>query len=196
MKNKMLTKTLLSGIGLVISLLFAASVSAHCDSFDGPIIPEAQEALKNGEVQPLLKWVEPQHEAEITAAFERARNVSEQSPAAKDLAETWFLETFVRLHREGEGAAYTGLKPAGVMPAFYQRADAALDEGSVNKLADDIGNTIAQEIRDRFAVAHALQKDAEKSTDDGRKFVAAYVDYFHFIEALHYVLDAEHHDHH
>lgn len=196
MKNKALKSTLLTGIGLVMYLLFAASASAHCDSFDGPIIPEAQEALKNGEVQPLLKWVEPEHEKEIIAAFERARNVSEQSPAAKDLAETWFLETFVRLHREGEGAAYTGLKPEGVMPDFYQRADAALAEGSVNKLADDIGNTIAQEIRDRFAIAHALQKDAEKSTDDGRKFVVAYVDYFHFIEALHHVLDADHHDHH
>src|SRR5690625_4929391 len=65
------------------------------------------------------------------------------------------------------------------MPAFYQKADAALEEGSVKKLADDVGNTIAQEIRDRFAAAHALKKDADKSTEDGRKYVAAYVDYFH-----------------
>lgn len=196
MKSNSWMKTLLPSVGLAICLLFSASASAHCDSFDGPIIPEALEALENGEVQPLLKWVEPEHEEEIIAAFERARNVSAQAPVAKDLAETWFLETFVRLHREGEGAAFTGLKPAGVMPAFYQKADAALEEGSVKKLADDVGNTIAQEIRDRFAAAHALKKEADKSTEDGRKYVAAYVDYFHFIEALHHVLEADHHHHH
>src|SRR5690554_889846 len=173
MRSKPLVRVFLSGLGLTTLLLFSGLASAHCDSFDGPIIPEALEALDKGQVKPLLKWVEPEHEKEIIAAFDRARHVAEQSPAAKDLAETWFLETFVRLHREGEGAAYTGLKPAGVMPAFYQRADAALEEGSVNKLADDIGNTIAQEIRDRFAIAHALKNDADKSTEDGRKFVVA-----------------------
>jgi len=173
-----------------------STAGAHCDSYDGPIIPQAQEALETGDVQPLLKWVEPEHEAAIVAAFDRARSVSEESPAAKDLAELWFLETFVRLHREGEGATYTGLKPAGVMPDFYQHADAALAEGSVDKLADEVGNTIAQEVRDRFAVAHELQASANKSTEDGRKFVKAYVDYFHFIEALHYVLEADHHQHH
>src|SRR5690625_5051730 len=95
-----MTITLLLSVGFSICLLFSASATAHCDSSDGPIIPEALEALENGEVQPLLKWVEPEHEEEIIAALDRARNVSAQAPVAKDLAETWFLETFVRLHRD------------------------------------------------------------------------------------------------
>src|SRR5690625_1510883 len=79
MKSNSWMKTLLPSVGLAICLLFSASASAHCDSFDGPIIPEALEALEDGEVQPLLKWVEPEHEEEIIAAFERARNVSAQA---------------------------------------------------------------------------------------------------------------------
>lgn len=196
MKSKVRIKTFLSGIALATSLLFTASASAHCDSFDGPIIPAAQEALRDGDVQPILMWVEPQHEAEIIAAFERAMSVADESEAAKEMGELWFLETFVRLHREGEGAAYTGLKPSGSMPYFYQQADAALANGSVDALADDIGDTIAEEIRHRFAVAHELQQSAAESTEAGREFVASYVDYFHFIEALHHVLEADHHQHH
>ncbi len=185
------------GAGLLSCVLLAPAANAHCDSYDGPIIPEAQMALHKGDVQPLLKWVEPEHETELKAAFERARSVSsDATEEARELAELWFLETFVRLHREGEGAPYTGLKPAGSMPEFYLQADAALAEGSVAELADEIGNTIAQEIRDRFDVAYELAQTADDSVEDGRKFVAAYVNYFHFIEALHHVLEADHHQHH
>ena len=35
------------------------------------------------------------------------------SAEARELADRYFFETLVRIHRAGEGAPYTGLKPAG-----------------------------------------------------------------------------------
>lgn len=196
MMMRKIKKTMIAGGGLAVALLFPVALNAHCDSFDGPIIPDAQAALRSGDVSPILKWVEPDHESEIITAFERARNVAEDAPAAKELAELWFLETFVRLHREGEGAPYTGLKPAGSMLPIIGRADAALEQGSADDLADYLGHAIAQEIRQRFAKANRLQETADESSEAGREFVAAYVDYVHFVEALHGVLHTDDHHHH
>ena len=188
---KTLKKTIIVGASLAAVPFFSASLSAHCDSFDGPIIPVAQEALRTGDVQPILMWVEPEHENEVKEAFERARAVAKDAPAAKELVELWFLETFVRIHREGEGAAYTGLKPAGSMNPFYMEADAALDHGSVDELAQKAGKEVTDEIRERFAKAKQLKESAEESTEAGREYVEAYVGYMHFIEELHALLSGE-----
>lgn len=184
-------KIILAGVSLAVAPFLSVSLFAHCDSFEGPIIPEAQVALRTGDVQPLLKWVEPEHETEITEAFERARSVAKDAPAAKELADLWFLETFVRVHREGEGAPYTGLKPVGAMDPFYMQADAALAQDSVDELAEQVGNAVASQIRERFAKANHLQESAEESTKAGREFVEAYVEYMHFIEAVHGLLSGE-----
>lgn len=185
---KKINKLILAGAGLAAAPFLTLSVSAHCDSYEGPIIPVAQEALRTGDLQPLLKWVGPEHETDIKKAFKRARGVAKDGPAAKELAELWFLETFVRIHREGEGAPYTGLKPAGSMDPFYKEADAALDQGSVEEVAKAVANDVAKEIRERFDKAKSLQKSAEESPEAGRKFVAAYVEYMHFLEAVHGLL--------
>src|SRR5690625_6761507 len=97
MKSNSWMKTLLPSVGLAICLLFGASASAHCDSFDGPIIPEALEALEDGEVQPLLRWVEPEREEEIMAALERASVVAAHDPGVRDVAGMWLLEAVVSL---------------------------------------------------------------------------------------------------
>ena len=83
---------------------------AHCDSLDGPVILEAKEALYRGDVAPVLKWVRPVDEGEITSAFLRTLAVRAQGDAARELADLYFFETLVRVHRAGEGAPYTGLK--------------------------------------------------------------------------------------
>lgn len=186
---KKFNRLLLVGAGLAAAPFFALSASAHCDSYEGPIIPVAQEALRTGDVEPLLKWVDADHEAEIQEAFKRARDAAKDAPAAKELVELWFLETFVRIHREGEGAPYTGLKPAGSMDPFYKQADEALLHDSVDELAKEIGNAVTEEVRKRFGEAKKLQASAEESPEAGRKFVAAYVEYMHFLEAVHGLLN-------
>ncbi len=188
MKN--ITKLILAGASFAAAPFLTLSVSAHCDSYEGPIIPVAQEALRTGDVKPLLKWVGPEHETEIKNAFKRTRGVAKDAPAAKELVELWFLETFVRIHREGEGAPYTGLKAAGTMDSFYKDADVALDQGSVDEVAKHVANGVAEEIHKRFAKAKSLQKSAEESPEAGRKFVAAYVEYMHFLEAVHGILNS------
>ncbi len=171
------------------SLSINASVArAHCDTMDGPVVTAAQAALAKGDVTPVLKWVKSEHEAEIRAAFDRALAVRKLSPEAKELADRYFFETLVRVHREGEGAPYEGLKPAGseVSPAILG-ADRALEEGSVDSLAKMVSKDVEAGIRERFVRAQELKAKSETSVDAGRDFVAAYVEFIHYVERVHAV---------
>ena len=98
---------------LPVTFLPAARVLAHCDTMDGPVIAAARVALEKGDVLPVLKWIRPEDEQEIRAAFSRTISVRAGGPEARALADTWFFETLVRVHRAGEGAPYAGLAPAG-----------------------------------------------------------------------------------
>ena len=181
MKNRL--KLFVSTLALGL-FAFSIQASAHCDALDGPIIGEARAAFSAGDVTPTLKWVMPEHEQEIRDAFQQAHAVAAEDEAYA-LAELWFLETLIRVHREGEGAAYTGLKPAGEIDPAVGLADAALVEGSADALADRIGTAVTQEIQKRFEKASALQAKAADNVDAGREFVHAYVEYVHFVEAVH-----------
>jgi hypothetical protein len=87
-------------------------VNAHCDTLSGPVVLTAKAALEKGDVTPVLKWVKKEDEKEIREAFARTLAVRKQSTDARELADTYFFETLVRIHRAGEGAPYTGLKAA------------------------------------------------------------------------------------
>ncbi len=164
-------------------------VFAHCDTMDGPVVKAAKIALEKGDVTPILKWVKNEYEPEIRAVFKRTLMVRSKGPEAKELADMYFFETLVRLHRAGESAPYTGLKPAGadLDPAVVQ-ADKALDRGSVEDLVKLVTDTVAKGIRQRFVHAVEKMKHAEERIEAGRKFVEAYVEFVHYVERLH--LDA------
>lgn len=166
---------------------------AHCDALDGPVVTEARQALRDGDVQSLLKWVSPEREQEIKGAFAKATAVAEESAAARELAELWFLETLVRVHREGEGAPFTGLKPAGTINPAVQLADRALEDGSVDTLADRVGETVSAHIRARFHEAAERRKSAAESPEAGRAFVESYVNYVHLLESIHRIVQHQHH---
>ena len=99
----------------VIAIGFVAvrAASAHCDGFDGPVVKAAQKALQTADVNQVLIWVQPQDEDEIKTAFEETLAVRQLNPQAQAFADRYFFETLVRIHRAGENAPYTGLKPAG-----------------------------------------------------------------------------------
>ena len=61
----------------------------------------------------MLAWVQADDEAAIREVFQKARAVRKLGGKAAEIADTWFFETIVRVHRSGEGAPYTGLKAAG-----------------------------------------------------------------------------------
>jgi hypothetical protein len=168
--------------GLV--LLLPQMASAHCDSLDGPVVNDARTALEKGEIAQVLKWVQPEHEETIRQAFAQTRKVRSLSPEAKALADRYFFETVVRVQWEGEGAAYTGLKPAGMIAAPIAKADAALANGSVEQLADTISAHVGHALRERFTRAQAARQLADKNVQAGREFVEAYVQYVHFVEGI------------
>jgi hypothetical protein len=157
---------------------------------DGPVVKDARRALEKGDVTPVLKWIDKKHEGEVQEAFRRALAVRKMGPEAKELADRFFFETVVRLHRAGEGAPYTGLKSAGAdLDPAVAGADKALETGSVDALVKLITEDAAAGLRRRFAEALEKKKHADKSVEAGREFVEAYVDFVHYVEKLH--LDAE-----
>lgn len=100
---------------------------AHCDTLDGPVVQTARESLEKSDITPVLKWVQVKDEKEIRAAFDKALAVRAMGPEAKELADMYFFETLVRIHRAGEGAPYTGLKPGAAVDPAVALADKALE---------------------------------------------------------------------
>ncbi|HQQ76236.1 MAG TPA: DUF6448 family protein [Thermoanaerobaculia bacterium] len=167
-----------------LAVLFPGRAAAHCDSVDGPVVTDARAALEKGDVTPVLKWVAPEGEKEIRAAFGRAVAVRKLGPDARELADTSFYETLVRVHRAGEGAPYTGLKPAGSVEPAIAKADAALAAGSADDFARLIAAHAADGLKTRFARVVEAKKHAGESVAKGREYVAAYVDYVHWVEGV------------
>lgn len=175
-------------IAAAMASVFMAAGSAfgHCDTMDGPVVLDAQAALEAGEVTPVLKWVPGAAEHEIHEAFQKTQIVRAKGAEAKELADRYFFETLVRLHRASEGEPYTGLKPAGTpVSALITEADEALKKGRVEALAKKVAGAVEAGIRERFAAAAEARRHKDESVEAGRKFVAAYVAFVHYVEAVH-----------
>jgi len=168
-------------------LMIPTSAFAHCDTLDGPVVMAAKKALEKGDVTPVLMWVKKENEEDIRATFKKSLAVRSKGPEARELADKYFFETLVRLHRAGEGAPYTGLQ-AGPAEPIIAAADQALDKGSVDHLVKHLGDAVAKGIRQRFHNTLERKKHAEDSVAAGREFVEFYVEFTHYVERLH--LDA------
>lgn len=178
-------RAIMSGILVAgISVLLAGSALAHCDTVNGPIIPEAKAALNSGDVTPVLKWVKKENEAEIRAAFAKAVAVRAKGPEARELADQYFLETLVRLHRAGEGAPYSGIKDEPVAP-IVALADKSLEDGSADVMVKRMSDHMAKGVKEKFNKALEARKLKDKSVEAGREYVEAYVAYTHYIEGIH-----------
>lgn len=172
-------KLLMATAGLV---LLSSPAFAHCDSMDGPVVQDARRALEAQDVTPVLKWVTAEDEDEIRSAFDMALVVREETDAARAVADQYFFETLVRVHRATEGEGYTGLKPAGSVEPVVAAADQALDSGNVGPLADELAAAIRHEVEERFTMAYDMRQTAEDSVEQGRAYVDAYVQFTHFAE--------------
>ena len=179
-------RMLLATVGVVMGLAFLmpSTVWAHCDTMNGPVIPEAKAALEKVDETPILKWVKKDKEEEIKAAFAQAVAVRAKGPEAKELADKYFLETLVRIHRAGEGAPYTGIKDEPVEP-IVAMADQALADGSADEMIKKMSAHMAHAVQQKFQKAMDARKNKDKSVDAGREFVDAYVIYMHYVEGIH-----------
>jgi hypothetical protein len=185
MNRNSATTTILLAATLATGMLAARPAAAHCDTLDGPVVSDARKALTKGDVTPVLRWVQPGDEAEIRAAFAHAVTVRALSPAAQQLADTYFFETLVRVHRAGEGAPFTGLKPAGEVEPGIAAADTALEAGTADALVNAMTADVTAGVKERFARAAEARKHADDSVGAGREFVEAYVDFIHYVERVH-----------
>ena len=104
---------------------------------------------------------------------------------AKALADRHFFEMLVRLHRAGEGEAFTGLKPPDSVDPGIAAADHALVSGSAKDLATHLSAAVSEQLQKRFAATLERSKHATVSVEAGREYVEAYVDYVHFVESVH-----------
>ena len=170
---------------LTLALVPLNRAMAHCDGLDGPVVQAAQKALEMIDVNLVLIWVQKTDEDEIRKAFSRTVTVRKLSPEARELADRWFFETLVRVHRAGEGASFTGLKPAGrdLGPAI-PAADKALRENSPELLVKLLTTAIEDRVREHFNEALAKKKFASDDLKAGREFVKAYIEYIHCVEGL------------
>jgi hypothetical protein len=163
----------------------AASAHSHCDTMDGPVVTLAKKALDKGDVNLILPWVAKEKEGEIKEAFELVSVVRRKGPKEKELADRYFFETLVRVHREGEGAPFTGLKPAGLdLGPAIPAADKALETGNPKPMLALIEEKIHDGIHKYYVEAMEKKKHAGESVEAGRVYVQAYVPYLHFVERL------------
>lgn len=172
----------------------AGTARAHCDTLDGPVVQDARIALEKGDVTPVLKWVREKEEAKVRASFKEAVAAEKKGPKAKEAAEHRFFTSLVKIHRAGEGAPFTGLKPAGSVEPAVAAADKALESGSSDELVKLVTDAAAAGIRERYERVAEARKHRDESVAAGRAYVAAYVEYTHYVERLHQ--DAEGHGAH
>lgn len=146
----------------------------HCDTMDGPIVVAAREALEAQNVNLILAYVPESGADEVRAAFEKVLRARKGNPAAREVADLYFFETVVRIHRAGEGAPYTGLKPAGldegpVIPV----AEKAIETGSPDALIGMLADTLRQEVQRRFDHMMHLRGHTPDDVARAREYVEA-----------------------
>lgn len=188
---------------MAAGLMFGAEAArAHCDSIDGPVAKAVYKALETGNINPVLAYAPATAEAEIRASFEKSRKVRGLGEDARGLADHAFLETVIRLHRAGEGAPYTGLKPAGidygpVIPA----AEHAVETGDPTRLRAVLAEAIDHALDERLAqVRHLQEAPLEPATaaevPQARARISAELGFITFAENIHQAAlgkGAEHH---
>lgn len=184
-KTDIFTPLTLFVILFTIVLFGSNKVSAHCDGVDGPVVTAAKKALDTGDANLVLIWVQKKDEAEIREAFQKTLVVRKLNPEAKELADMYFFETLVRIHRAGEGAPYTGLKPAGrdLGPAI-PAADKAIVDGKVEPVVKLLTDKMRDGINEYFKDAMAKKNFKKDDVEAGRKYIEAYVIFIHHVEGL------------
>ena len=167
-------------------IIAAPAAFAHCDWIKGPVVADASAALAKGDVAPVLKWVAADDEPEIRRAFARTLAARAGGENARDVADQWFFETLVRVHRASEGEPFTGLEGADYEPeAGIEMADHALEASSLTDVEKSLTAALKAELQKRFAAVTEAKKHAGESVEAGRRFVHAYAEFIHYVEGVH-----------
>jgi hypothetical protein len=185
-------------VALIVSAILVPSTAiAHCDAVDGPVVTLATSALDEGNINLVLPWVPKDGEPEIRRVFEQTLSVRKLGTEAQHLADTFFFETLVRVHRASEGAPYTGLKPAGLdLGPAIPAADKALDIGSTEVVEDLLIEAVRKGLHEHFRDVVSRKTFDPNDVAAGRRYVEAYVPYIHYVERLWEAAGKSSHGHH
>jgi hypothetical protein len=141
---------------------------------DGPVVLAAKRALEAHDPKIALPYVKAEGEPEVLGAFERTIAAHDGNPRVNELADLYFFETVVRVHRAGEGAPYTGLKPAGLgFGPVVPVAERAIESGLADELVEVLTNKVRDEILERFTKAMTLKAHADEGVAAAREYVEA-----------------------
>jgi hypothetical protein len=141
---------------------------------DGPVVRAARAALDAGRVEIVLPYVPESGEPEIREAFAQVTRARALGGAARGVADRWFFETVVRVHRAGEGAPFTGLKPAGLdVGPIIPVAEKAIESHDVAPLADALVEVVRRQLEHRFAHLEHFRAHAAHGVDAERFYVSA-----------------------
>lgn len=175
-------------LALAALALLAPTATAHCDAVDGPVASAAIRALDEENPFLVFPFVKPEAEGELQAAYEDALDARATGPAAKTVADRYFMETAVRLHREGEDAPYSGLQPAGSgrTPAV-EAAEEALESGDVGPLVALLADAVERETRARFEAASSGAAEPRSAEDvaAARERVERELEFIGYAEGVH-----------
>ena len=190
-KNK-----LVSFLILTMLLISTGVALAHCDTMDGPLVKDAQKALSQNNVNIVLKWIPSNDEAELKDAFIQTMKVRSLSSDAERLADKSFFETLVRIHRAGEGVPFTGVKPSGTpIDEKILAADKAIELGNLTPFEGLVPQKEKAELTELFNHVESLKNFDVTNVEAGRKYIAAYVQFFKFAEGESHEGAAVHSDH-
>ena len=173
----------------VLSMLVISPAFAHCDSYDGPVVKDALQALETNNVGLVYKWISTEQEAEISALFTKTYNLKKGDKEIYSLVEKHFLETLIRLHRQTEGFGFDGIKAAGTTKPIVQLSDKAIETGNVENLINQLNGHISKVVEDKYNAVKELEKVKNESPEKGRDYVKAYVMYTHSLEAIHDIVE-------
>ncbi|WP_406723814.1 DUF6448 family protein [Streptomyces sp. GD-15H] len=170
-------------VTLAVMVLWPQPADAHCDTMEGPTAKDGVKALESADLDHALKWVTPDGGTELREVFERSLAARKLGPEAQEVADRWFLENLVRIHRAGEGAAFTGLQPAGApVEEKVAAADRSIEQGDLRPLAGLVPAERRPELERRFAKVLERRGYDVHDVDAGRSYIEAYVSFFKFAE--------------
>jgi hypothetical protein len=169
----------------------------HCDALDGPVVKAASLALERDDVEIVLPFVPMDGEPEVRQAFELVRAAREPAGAARAVADRLFFETVVRVHRAGEGAAFAGLKPAGLDHGpVIPLAERAIETGSGDDLARLLSDVLEHEVKTRLDHVLALKSRVREGLPAARAFTSAMLGFQVWANAAHAAMHADPHEAH
>lgn len=175
---------------IVGASVFVTDVYAHCDTMSGPVAVAAAKALESGNIELIQIWVGQEQEKELQERFVDCLSVRKMGGQAKELAERYFIETAIRLHRQAEGMPFTGVKPAQPLPPDVAAAEKALQSGDMKIVTDLLSEELKSQTEKWFSKAMQAKKHKDESLNAGREWVDAYVKYVVYCHGLYLQIKA------